>query len=181
MGVQWWTLRGGGSLAYRTLAGGGVSNTANRHTRSHKQTNKNTYKYNYGHTHTPRTTERSRDLKVHRLISNSNSNGKLCKGTAVSFVYHFLCVSLLLRVSSKLCEVFQNFLGACLKEVRRAHREKKCKSREGRRLLVATTSLANCRSAEKMSLKEGKASVQGKSLGQLLNISLYFICPMPWV
>ena len=28
MGVQWWTLRGGGSLAYRTLAGGGVSNTA---------------------------------------------------------------------------------------------------------------------------------------------------------
>ena len=49
MGVQWWTLRGGGSLAYRTLAGGGVSNTA---TFTHKQTNKNIYKYHYGHTHT---------------------------------------------------------------------------------------------------------------------------------
>ena len=51
MGVQWWTLRGGGSLAYRTLAGGGVSNTAT-FTQTDKQTNKNTYKYNYGHTHT---------------------------------------------------------------------------------------------------------------------------------
>ena len=72
----------------------------------------------------------------------------------------------------------KTFLCACLKEVLRANREKKCKSREGRRLLIATTILANCRGAEKMSLKEGNASVQGKGLGQLLNISIYFFRPV---
>ena len=83
MGVQWWTLRGGGSLAYRTLAGGGVSRTAtlthtNRHTRSHKQTNKNIYKYNYGHTHTQshashnRRVQRPKSSQVNLALQMAN-------------------------------------------------------------------------------------------------------------
>ena len=86
MGVQWWTLRGGGSLAYRTLAGGGVSNTA---TFTHKQTNKNTYKYNYGHTQTHSYTSHNR--RVHRPKSSQVNLALQMANCAKEPPYH-LCI-----------------------------------------------------------------------------------------
>ena len=111
MGVQWWTLRGGGSLAYRTLAGGGVSNTATlTHVCTHKETNKNTYKYNYSPTHTQSHTSHNR--RVQRPKSSQVNLALQMANSAKEPPYHlctiFVCVPLLLRVSSKWCEVFQN-------------------------------------------------------------------------
>ena len=112
MGVQWWTIRGGGSLAYRTLAGGGVPNTATLthvHTNRQIKTPTNTTTAAHTHSHTSQTTEGSRDLKVRRLIllfkwqTVQRNRRIICEP-------FLLCAPLLLRVSSKWCEVFQNIL-----------------------------------------------------------------------